>query len=247
MRAMRTHRAGLWKGTHMTGVVVDHGTYEIGAPVWCEDRRFGELSRVVVDPIKRAVTHLVVEAHHRHALGRLVPVAMVDAADGALRLRCTLAIFQALHYAEETEFLAPDDPSMPTGYLGGGMGYPGMMAWPYYAPARTMVSHERVPVGEAEIRRGEHIHAADGAIGKVQGLVVDPADQHVTHVLLQEGHLWGAREVALPISAVTGIDGEGMHVSLSKHAIGELPEIELMRSADRGRAAASDPVLPTGR
>jgi sporulation protein YlmC with PRC-barrel domain len=225
----------------------DHEMYDIGAPVCCEDGPCGELSRVVVDPIKQAVTHLVVEPHHRHALGRLVPVAMVDAADGAVRLRCTLALFHTLQYAEETEFLPPDDPSLPIGYLGGAMGYPGMIAWPHYAPARTMVSHERVPLGEMEIRRGEHVHAADGAIGKVQGLVVDPADQHVTHVLLQEGHLWGAKDVGIPNSAVASIDGDGVHVSMSKHAIGELPAIELTRSADRGRVGAGDPVLPPER
>jgi sporulation protein YlmC with PRC-barrel domain len=225
----------------------DHAMYDIGAPVWCEDGPCGELSRVVVDPIKQAVTHLIVEPHHRHALGRLVPVAMVDGADGAVRLRCTLALFHALQYAEETEFLPPIDPLLPVGYVGGGMGYPGVVAWPYYAPARTMVSHERVPLGEVEIRRGEHVHAADGAIGKVQGLVVDPADQHMTHVLLHEGHLWGAKDVGIPISAVASIDGDGVHVSLSKHAIGELPAIELTRPADRVPADAGDPVLPPER
>jgi hypothetical protein len=30
---------------------------------------------------------------------------------------------------------------------------------------------------------------------------------HVTHVLLQEGHLWGRKEVAIPITAVAGTSG----------------------------------------
>ena len=41
----------------------------------------------------------------------------------------------------------------------------------------------------------------DGPIGRVQGLVVDPTDHHVTHVLLAKGHLWGEKEVAIPIGA----------------------------------------------
>jgi hypothetical protein len=49
------------------------------------------------------------------------------------------------------------------------------------------------PLNEVEVRRGEHVHATDGDIGRVQGLVIDPSDHHVTHVLLQEGHLWGRR------------------------------------------------------
>ena len=56
------------------------------------------------------------------------------------------------------------------------------------------VNYDRFPTGQVEIRRGEHVHATDGPIGRVQGLVVDPSDHHVTHVLLEEGHLWGRRE-----------------------------------------------------
>jgi hypothetical protein len=35
-----------------------------------------------------------------------------------------------------------------------------------------------------KIRRGQRVHASDGEIGKVRGLVVDPDDDSVTHVLL---------------------------------------------------------------
>jgi hypothetical protein len=221
------------------GDMPDYETYDIGAPVRCEDGPCGELSRVVVDPIKRAVAHLVVEPHHRHALARLVPTAMVDADRGELRLRCTLAMFHALQYAEETEFLPPDR-SMTIAHPGAGTFLPGTMVWPYWAPTRTMARQEQVPLGEVEIRRGEHIHADDGTIGSVKGLVVDPAEQHVTHVLIQEGHLWGAKDVAIPISAVTSIDREGVHVSLSKRAIADLPEIELAHSRDRFPAGPED-------
>ena len=61
------------------------------------------------------------------------------------------------------------------------------------------------------VRRGEHVHATDGHIGKVQGLVIDPKSHRVTHVLLQEGHLWGRKEVAIPISAVRGV-GDGIRL-----------------------------------
>jgi hypothetical protein len=208
--------------------------YEIGAPVTCQDGPCGELSRLVVDPLRGVVTHLVVEPRHHHALARLVPVAIVEIDDGTLRLRCSRAIFCALQYAEEMEFLTPLDPTDAMTYTGGAMSPLDMLVWPYWAPARTPIRHERVPLGEVEIRRGEHVRALDGPIGKIQGLVVDPADYGVTHVLLHAGHLWGARDVAIPIGAVGGIDAEGVHVSLSKHAVGELPELELTRPGGQG-------------
>jgi hypothetical protein len=58
-------------------------------------------------------------------------------------------------------------------------------------------------------------HATDGDIGKVQGLVIDTGSRHITHVLLQEGHLWSRKEVAIPVSAVASTS-EGIQLTISK-------------------------------
>jgi sporulation protein YlmC with PRC-barrel domain len=84
-----------------------------------------------------------------------------------------------------------------------------------------------VPVGEVEVRRGDHVHATDGSIGRVQGLVVDPGDHHMTHVLLDEGHLWGKKEVAIPIGAVQSVE-DGVRLNLTKDEVRELPAVELV-------------------
>ena len=81
---------------------------------------------------------------------------------------------------------------------------------------------DRVPAGEVEVRRGEHVHATDGPIGQVQGLVIDPGDHHVTHVLLDEGHLWGKRRVAVPIGAVADFS-DGVRLSLARDEVRDLP------------------------
>ena len=68
--------------------------------------------------------------------------------------------------------------------------------------------------------------ATDGAIGHVQGLVVRPDTGHVTHVLLQEGHLWGRKEVAIPISAVdTTVDGT--QLKIAKQDVRDLPPVNI--------------------
>ena len=81
-----------------------------------------------------------------------------------------------------------------------------------------------LPPGEIGVRRGDAVHATDGEIGKVEGLVVDSGGGRVTHVLLQEGHLWGRKQVAIPIDEVETID-EGITVNLSKHEIEALPAV----------------------
>jgi hypothetical protein len=60
------------------------------------DGAYGELTRVVVDPVRRTLTHLLVEARHRQGNGRLVPIDLVRSAEAEIMLGCTTAQFNAL-------------------------------------------------------------------------------------------------------------------------------------------------------
>jgi sporulation protein YlmC with PRC-barrel domain len=211
--------------------------FTLGTAVQCSDAACGVVSRVVLDPIARSVTHLVVEPKHLPGLGRLVPLDLVEGAPGGLLLRCTSAEFQALELAEETQFRPGGDR-----YPGYGPGQ--ALAWPYYglggglgggmsvdamATVPFTVTFDAVPLGEVAVRRNEQVHALDGDIGRVQGLVIEPESHQVTHVLLQEGHLWGRREVAIPISAVVTVDDDGIHLGLTKEQVQGLPTVDLDR------------------
>ncbi len=206
--------------------MTETASFTIGAGASCTDGVGGHVTCVVVNPLARAVTHLVVEPKHRHGAARLVPLDLVDATTGEIRLRCTLAEFEKLDPAEQTRFLP------------GTSGYPGygpdqVLVMPYYnigmaeAYSRPMtITYDAVPLGEVKVRRGDHVHATDGRIGKVQGLVIHPDSHHVTHVLLQEGHLWGRKEVAIPIGAVTGVD-DGIRLNITKQQVQDLPPVDV--------------------
>jgi sporulation protein YlmC with PRC-barrel domain len=208
--------------------------FTIGAEASCTDGVCGEVSRVVIDPVARALTHLVIEPKHRQGLGRLVPLDLIDATTGDIRLRCTVAEFEELEFAEETQFLP------------GSSDYEGYepeeaLLWPYYGLGVGMmggrnvlgmghvpqpITYDTVPLGEVVVRRGAPVHATDGEIGRVQGLVIDPRNHHVTHVLLQEGHLWGRKEVAIPIGAVTGVT-DGIRLNITKQEVQDLPPADV--------------------
>ena len=188
--------------------------FTAGTQASCSDGLCGEVSRMIIDPGTRRVTHLVIEPEHRRGPGRLVPVDLVDSTSGEVRLRCTLAEFGNLEAAEETELV--EDPGS-EGMGPGGMQTP--MGIPH--PARTFVENV-VPLGETEVRPGEHVHAVDGEIGQVQGFRVDPGSDRVTHVLLKEGHLWGRKEVAIPVSAIAGVE-YGIRLNITKKQVEDLP------------------------
>jgi sporulation protein YlmC with PRC-barrel domain len=209
--------------------------FRIGADASCSDGACGQVSRIIVNPVARQVTHLVVDQKHRNGPGRLVPVDLVDAATGQLRLRCTLAEFQALRPAQDTEVVPDLDP---TGHQGS---RPRMIFLPLSTVASWMpvkrglgrpeaphkVTVDYVPFGEVDIRRELTVCATDGEIGQVQGLVVEPGGHYVTHVLLQEGIMLGRKEVAVPIGAVAKIGTLLIHLSLTKHQVKNLSSVDI--------------------
>ena len=196
--------------------------FTIGADVSCTDGPCGRLARVVLDPIARLVTHLIVEPRQGHGPGRLVPLELVGSAAGEIRLRCALAEFDSLDPAEQGRFIAdvPDAPDYRQ---------TDTVAWPHFSYRGSkgyLETADTIPPGEVEVQRGEHVNATDGHIGQVEGLVIDPDSRHVTHVLLQEGHLWGRRPVAIPIGNVTRV-AERIQVDLTKQQVQDLPPVAI--------------------
>jgi sporulation protein YlmC with PRC-barrel domain len=222
--------------------------FTIGSEVVCSDGACGELTRVVVNPVARAITHLVVETRFRQGTGRLVPIDLVESAAHEIRLRCSLSQFHALDQAEEQHLLPGASGQWGYGqaqmlslpyYAGGGIGWRGMpmgmggmgmggigMGMRGVGVGPRVTTEDRVPEGEVEVRRGEHVYATDGAIGRIHGFVIDPTEHHVTHILLDEGHMWGKKRVAIPISAVKDLN-DGVALTLTKSEVGALPPVDL--------------------
>jgi len=188
----------------------------------------GEVRCVVVDPAAGTVTHLVVEPKGRKGLARLVPLDMVDAATGEIRLRYTEAEFMNLDPAEETlaEFVLgyPDPVQVLTpGWRDAGGPTVEGGTIPRIPEQETI---DIVPPGEVEERRGDHVHATDGDIGQLHALRVDPRSRRVTHVLLKEGHVWARKDVAIPFDKVAGFS-DGIRLNMTKQQVQDLPPADL--------------------
>jgi len=185
--------------------------FAMGATASCVDGPGGKVIRVIIEPASERVTHLVIEPKHRLGVGRLVPLDLVDTTAGDIRLRCTVEEFDRLEPAQEPELI---DDGLGLGGLNASMGVA--------AAVPEVILQDVVPLGEADVQRGDPVHALDGEVGRVQGLLIDPDDHRVTHVLLEEGHLWGRKKVSIPVSAVTGVE-DGIRLSLTKKQVEDLP------------------------
>jgi sporulation protein YlmC with PRC-barrel domain len=185
--------------------------FTLGARASCPDGFCGVVSGTVVDPAARRVTHLVIEPENG-AVARLVPLDLVEGTADDVRLRCTLDEFGRLDPAEK---VLGDTWSGAGDYSSRGQGQ---------GRRRPLVVDHVVPLGETEVYRHQSVQAVDGQIGQVEGFMVNPADEKVTHILLEEGHLWGRRQVAIPVSAVASIE-DGIRLNLTKRQVEDLPPL----------------------
>src|SRR4029079_14703635 len=193
------------------------------------DGDVGELADVVVDPVKRRVTHLVVQPHGNLGPARLVPADLAGGEGQGISLRCTRAELDGFPTVRESAYLRTgelphDDPEWD-------IGAEDVLAMPYYTtpdvgvyPAFDepyLMTYDRVPKGEAEIRRSSAVVSKDDQhLGTVEALVVD--GDEITHLVLERGHLWGRRDVTIPIGAVAKVETDQETLSLSKDQGGEL-------------------------
>jgi sporulation protein YlmC with PRC-barrel domain len=212
---------------------------ELGRKVRCTDDVVGELVDLVVDPTKKRVTHLVVKPTHGYSETHLVPIEHARPGEGTdVDLDCTVSEVLAMPRVEEFEYLRLDE--SPTHDPDWDVGVTRVLALPYYeadgfgAGAGVVgqdvgVVYDRVPKGEVEVRRTSNVMSKDGHyVGDVDGFLVDDDDQ-ITHFVLERGHLWGRREVTVPIASVAKVESDTVTVDLTKDEIGELPSHKIRR------------------
>jgi hypothetical protein len=203
----------------------------IGATAHCTDGKAGSVVALVVDPVQRSLTHIVVrQRHHLDAFEWLVPVGMVQSAThDDINLGCTIKELQAMESFVKTRYVDRPHPD-----------YAELQSGEYMSPYATESSggsvaeqYEAVPAGELAVHRGVKVFATDGAIGEVGEFVIDPASGHITHVVLQQGHMWRKREIAVPVDQIDRGDGESVKLKLNKAAVEALPELKIERHYDK--------------
>jgi hypothetical protein len=212
---------------------------QLGKPVRCTDGVEFELSDVVIDPTTRRVTHLVVQPHDRHDLARIVPIALAEPAHAqshaTLDLACGSEEIEKLERVQRAAYLRlgqfpVEDPDYEVGieetyalpYYGsfapGGIDSGlGPVAYEENAP----VIWDRIPKGEIELRRGSAVSSSDGRhLGHIEGFLVE--GEQISHFVLEHGHLWGKREIVIPIAAADQIESDGVTLSMTKAEVEKL-------------------------
>ena len=203
---------------------------ELGCPVSCSDAPFGELADVVVDPLSRRVTHLVVQPHGHPDRARLVPIARASASGKGIALDCTTADVEASEPVHESAYLRVGQ--RPVADPDWEVGVEDYLALPVYQELNGMgtvidpdqhvvVNYDRIPRGEVELRRSSAVTSSDGHhLGHVEGFLV--GEGAMADIVLERGHLWGKREVVIPAAAIARVETDAVTLTLTKDEVGAL-------------------------
>jgi sporulation protein YlmC with PRC-barrel domain len=192
---------------------------DIHADVECTDDQCGECTDVIINPTDRKVTHFVVEDMELpDSRNRLVPVDRVEeTTHNLIRLNCTKDELAGMDPFRETRYTQKEMPHYPTSFCGG---EPHAYVEAHVTPAELIpVEIERVAPGELAVHRGTGVEATDGWVGRVDKLLVDPVSGDITHLVLRQGHLWGKKDLTLPISAIDRVSDDTLYLKLDKRSI----------------------------
>jgi hypothetical protein len=207
----------------------------VNAKVECTDGIYGRSVYVLIDPVIDQVMHLVVKADTFPNTETIVPISFVSETNFEnIRLSCSRAELERMAPFIQTEFLENTEYEKDLVY-GEGMYRPGSAFYaPYVTPGiliETPVEHEQIPPGEMAVRRGTRVEASDGYVGKVDEFMVNPVNGHITHLVMREGHLWGKKDVIIPLSAIAEPRQDTVFLKLDKRQVESLPTFPVNRGS----------------
>ena len=203
----------------------------LNAQVECKDGVCGSSEYVLINPVIDQVTHLVVKEDSVPNTEYVVPVErVVETINNTIRLNCSKAMLEKMVPFIKTTIIEETVSERNFGYGGGMYGTGSYFYLPFVTPEHIVempVEHMQIPPGELVVQRGERVEATDGYVGKVDEFVVNPRNSHITHLVMREGHLWGKKDVIIPLSAMDDTHEGTVFLKLDKHQIESLPTFPL--------------------
>jgi len=204
----------------------------LNVDVYCSDEEVcGRSVSIILNPVTEKITHFVLRTKELVHLEYMVPIEyIVESTPHKIQLRCSRKQLAQFDPFTHVEFLDPHDVGYPHLPLPLAAVEPIGM-WPYTLPGEDMTATpiEDIPYGELAVHRGAHVEAKDGRIGRVDEFLVNPQNSHITHLVLREGHLWGQKDVTIPVSEIDRIKDDVVFLKLDKQTIGHMPSIPIAR------------------
>jgi NAD(P)-dependent dehydrogenase (short-subunit alcohol dehydrogenase family) len=67
----------------------------------------------------------------------------------------------------------------------------------------------------------------------VDEFLINPSNDQITHLVMREGHLWGKKDVTIPVSQIDHYEDNTVYLKLTKEDIEKLPSIPVQHSWEK--------------
>ncbi len=198
----------------------------LNAKVSCLDGPCGQSTYLVLMPTNEEITHVVVSVGSFPGTEYLVPIDRIaESTPESISLNCTREELSKLAIFNQLEFFPSDSQETHT---------KSYVFWPFVVPDSNGITleNEHIPANELAIRRGANVEATDGRVGRVDEFLINPEDNTITHLVLREGHLWGQKNITIPLSQIDHIEENTVWLKLDKQSIETLPAIPIHHQAN---------------
>lgn len=168
-----------------------------------DGRTMGEIDRFIVNPSRKAVSHVVVRRGALFTEERVVPVEILGEEEGKVRLRtgidpAELPPFERGHYVEmdpaTSSRLTPRSPNA----LVWAYPIPSMTGFPAYPSVPVggeAIAERNVPEGEVVVTEGAPVRSADGTeIGSISEVAIDE-DGSLSYIEVDPGFFQSERKI----------------------------------------------------
>jgi sporulation protein YlmC with PRC-barrel domain len=206
------------------------------ANVQCSDSPCGKSTDVIVNPVTHKVTHFALKDKKLpENPTRLVPIEKVaSTTPDQITLKCTRDEVAKMGPFIVTNFIQETGAGQAYAYGGAyvapyAYGNPSESQYVVNNTGYDAVNEEQIPQGELALTAGMKVEASDGKVGKLDELVLDEKSGEITHIQMREGHLWGKKDVAIPIADIDFSDGETVYLKIDKAAVKTLPAVKVKR------------------
>ena len=198
--------------------------------VHCSDSVGGHCAAVVLNPVTKVLSHVVVKTKGHAHEEYLVPLDLItDTSVKHIRLSCSLgelgqlAPFIKPVRVEEAglnmmnaQALAGAESQSGIGYEDFGFGGKGKV---------ETVEEEAIPETELAVRTDTAVHATDGVVGQVDRFFIRAGSGEIMQLVLLEKHLLSKKNFVIAVDQIDRIGEDVVYLALSKHDVEQLPRV----------------------
>ncbi len=194
----------------------------LDAEIKCSDGAGGHATALVLNPVTKVATHLVIDPKGHGHEQYLLPLDWItEASAKQITVRCSRAeLAELAPFMTAVRVAAEGLDTMDAQALMGSEFQSGVSFQDFSfagAGSSEIVEEEAIPESELAVRHGVSVEATDGKAGEVDGFVIDPESGQITHLTLREGHLF-KKDVNIPVGEIDRIGETAVYLTIAKAA-----------------------------